>query len=1034
MNKKFIVIVLLSIFIATTIRVSWLQYLATLDYTEQPEVIDGVLDLRELELSSRQTIRLDGEWDFYPSKLLIDTNQGESQSIQVPGQRNTEFMQDKLQRNKYHYGTYSIRILLNKNDDQTLGLRINEIRNASAIYANGELIAHTGKLGEELKDYEAQSIPSTVMLHSENGEIELTIQVANHVGLGGISKPIRFGTIEAIQKRVMLSIGLQLLLSIVFMLHSLYAIILYFLGARNKAVLYFGLTVFFGFLSVLVVDDKLLFLGLNFDYGWTTRITMLIYIGLISFIPSLFHHLFPTYLPKRFLYGFGISMSLYSLYITLAPISMVLSIVESLAIAMMVSAIISIYIMWKVIQEKKDGGIFLFIACVLFGVNIVWSAVPNILRLEFIHYPFDLIFAMLAISASYFQRFFQATKKTEKLTSKLQLQNEQKDEFLVTTSHELRNPLHGIMNLTQVMLEDKKEPLPKGQIERLDLLNNISKHLSLLVEDLLEVKQIKENTIKLDRQMVSLPSVITGVNDMMKFSLGNRRVKLKVEIIDKFPLIQVDEKRLIQILFNLLHNAAKFTEEGTITTRAHVMGGEVIVQVEDTGIGIAEQDIETVFEPYERGDNQKRNIVKGLGLGLNVCKKLVELHGGLISVKSGLGKGSTFIFTLPITEKKENTQVNIAEEISALEVEDVRYSVKEELTNSESILVTNHTHQESDNEQQEKDAFKLLIVDDDYINLNIIRNLLEMKQYNIVTATDAETALDILKNSSIDLVITDVMMPNISGYELTRSIRKEYSLVELPVLLLTARARSEDIITGFQVGANDYLKKPVDAWELRARVQTLTKLKKSLDEHVQMEAAWLQSQIQPHFIFNTLNAIASLGMRDTSRMQILLEEYSNFLRFSFDFKNADSLVKLTNELELVRSYIYIEKERFENRLHVAWEIEPNLDITIPPLSIQPIVENAINHGILRRADGGSIRIKIKKKIGYYEITIIDNGIGMTEEKLGTLFEKQEKHLSPPSTGVGLRNINQRLKQLYKEGLIIESEPGIGTTVRFNVPY
>src|SRR5690625_2411545 len=264
MNKKFIVIVLLSIFIATTIRVSWLQYLATLDYTEQPEVIDGVLDLRELELSSRQTIRLDGEWDFYPSKLLIDTNQGESQSIQVPGQRNTEFIQDKLQRNNYHYGTYSIRILLNKNDNQTLGLRINEIRNASAIYANGELIAQTGELGEELKDYEAQSIPSTVMLHSENGEIELTIQVANHVGLGGISKPIRFGTIEAIQKRVMLSIGLQLLLSIVFMLHSLYAIILYFLGARNKAVLFFGLIVFFGFLFILVVDYILLFLVFNF--------------------------------------------------------------------------------------------------------------------------------------------------------------------------------------------------------------------------------------------------------------------------------------------------------------------------------------------------------------------------------------------------------------------------------------------------------------------------------------------------------------------------------------------------------------------------------------------------------------------------------------------------------------------------------------------------------------------------------------------------------------------------------------------------
>lgn len=195
------------------------------------------------------------------------------------------------------------------------------------------------------------------------------------------------------------------------------------------------------------------------------------------------------------------------------------------------------------------------------------------------------------------------------------------------------------------------------------------------------------------------------------------------------------------------------------------------------------------------------------------------------------------------------------------------------------------------------------------------------------------------------------MMPHMSGYELTQKVRARYSLYELPVLLLTARSQPEDIYTGFYSGANDYVTKPVDAVELKYRIRALTAMKISFNERVRIEAAYLQAQIQPHFLFNTLNSIAALSDMDTKKMQELITAFTSFLRISFDFLNIGELVNLSHELELVESYLYIEQTRFAERISVVWEVDPDINILLPPLSIQPLVENAIKHGLLKRQQG-----------------------------------------------------------------------------------
>src|SRR5699024_2591755 len=149
-----------------------------------------------------------------------------------------------------------------------------------------------------------------------------------------------------------------------------------------------------------------------------------------------------------------------------------------------------------------------------------------------------------------------------------------------------------------------------------------------------------------------------------------------------------------------------------------------------------------------------------------------------------------------------------------------------------------------------------------------------------------------------DLVIADVMMPEMSGYELTRIIRQRFTRSELPILLLTARNRQEDIENGFLAGANDYVTKPVDAVELRSRVLAHTESKQSFRARIQMESAWLQAQIQPHFLFNTLNSIIALSEIDMERMHKLVDAFSQVLRSKFNFQNLNHFIPIERELEL----------------------------------------------------------------------------------------------------------------------------------------
>jgi sensor histidine kinase YesM len=242
------------------------------------------------------------------------------------------------------------------------------------------------------------------------------------------------------------------------------------------------------------------------------------------------------------------------------------------------------------------------------------------------------------------------------------------------------------------------------------------------------------------------------------------------------------------------------------------------------------------------------------------------------------------------------------------------------------------------------------------------------------------------------------------------------------------RNTQEDIGAGFEAGANDFLAKPFNSKELKARVRTLEKMKDSVIEALKMETVFLQSQIKPHFFYNALSIIISLCYSDGELAGRLLGELSKYLRFVFDINPYNSFVSLKEEISFVKTYVELEKARFGDRLKIEFNVdEAVLNYRIPALIIQPIVENSIRHGLMKRISGGIVSVSIKKYNNYIRIMIQDDGVGIDKEILKSILD------SNSSINSGLRNVNKRLLNEYGQGLLIDSSDGKGTNTIINIP-
>ncbi len=409
-------------------------------------------------------------------------------------------------------------------------------------------------------------------------------------------------------------------------------------------------------------------------------------------------------------------------------------------------------------------------------------------------------------------------KNKENYIHKLQKLDSLKDEFLANTSHELSTPLNGIIGLAESLFDGSVGSIDEQIKSNLFMIIVSGKRLKNLVNDILDLSRLKNNDLTIQIKPCDIKVISRMVLDLCQHTIKGKNIKLRDTIQNNIPLLAADEDRLQQIMYNLIGNAIKFTSEGNIIVGAKTLTDMVEVSVADDGIGIPLKNQARVFEYFEQVDGGSAREYGGTGIGLAITKKLLELQGGQIGFTSKPGLGSTFYFTLPISHKTPEKP----------DIQPYKQPLAQTVPDNLNLTIDAPIKSTIDK------IYRILVVDDDPINIQVIRNFLEAQDYEVIHAYNGYEALNTLSGrDELDLIILDIMMPKISGYEVANLIREKYKISELPILMLTAKNQISDLVLGFEAGANDYLIKPFDKSELLARVNTLLTLKTVIAEQKQ---------------------------------------------------------------------------------------------------------------------------------------------------------------------------------------------------------
>lgn len=429
----------------------------------------------------------------------------------------------------------------------------------------------------------------------------------------------------------------------------------------------------------------------------------------------------------------------------------------------------------------------------------------------------------------------QITKvELEEKAHQVQLSSQYKSEFLANMSHELRTPLNSMLILAQILAENQEGNLFPNQVEFAKTISSSGSDLLNLINDILDLSKIESGKLTMALEEINITQLMNALHKKFQPLADKSGIEFNTAIESDVPiLIYTDELRLQQILINLLSNAFKFTGKGSITCTVKkeiACSGNVLlaIAVADTGIGIPEDQQHIIFEAFQQADGTTTRKYGGTGLGLSICRKLAHLLGGYIELDSKQGEGSTFTLHLPVVYQQGiediDTQPPVDQEAAAAQ-------------EAEKLIMLDQTNMFAANESKEKleeqstlGRRKILLVDDDMRNVFALTTALETINLEVIFAENGREALDILEkdiDSSIDLVLMDIMMPEMDGYEAIRHIRNNPGLKEIPIIALTSKAMKADREKCLEVGASDYISKPVNVEKLYSLIKVwLYKLEK----------------------------------------------------------------------------------------------------------------------------------------------------------------------------------------------------------------
>lgn len=410
-------------------------------------------------------------------------------------------------------------------------------------------------------------------------------------------------------------------------------------------------------------------------------------------------------------------------------------------------------------------------------------------------------------------------------TQKLHEVDEMKSRFFTNISHEFRTPLTLIIGPVKQIIDRTKD---KKTQDELNVVHRSANKLLHLVNQLLDISKLESGNMRLQVSSNNIVPLLKGLLLSFASFAERKKITLNFNSSENELLVYIDQDKVEKIVTNILSNALKFTSEGgKIDVNVNKDENYLNISIRDTGIGIPKEKLLKIFDRFYQVDESHTREQEGTGIGLALTKELVELHKGKIRVESKENKGTTFLISLPLGKKHFNPDEIIADDVKE----------KGEVISAEKDIIIELTERQKKTDSKaiwDSDKDLLLIVEDNSDVRKYIISHLE-DNYRILEAVDGEDGLEIAINHIPDLIISDVMMPKMDGFALCNRLKNDERTSHIPIIILTAKATSQDKIEGYETGADDYIMKPFEATELNARIKNLIDIRKMLQEKFRSE-------------------------------------------------------------------------------------------------------------------------------------------------------------------------------------------------------
>ncbi|MCR8659835.1 histidine kinase [Paenibacillus endoradicis] len=938
--------------------------------------IEGELDLREMTDSA--FVSLAGDWKFTansfisPSEFLSEAN---NQHVPGPLLSNAQ------------WGTYQLVVLLPDQWNE-IGLRVRNIWSAHTIYVNGSTISLSGTVADSKEKMVPDNRSYEVYFTPESRQLLITIHISDFYNArSGIVFPIDIGDAQQMKEDVQRDLSLEWMAAFCLLLFCIFHITIYILRTKDEAFLFSGL--YFLILTVIVITrgERLLireFPSIPFEVYFRIQdaVTFLSSFILICFVIRMI----PSIMKQRTLVLLFLPILIYSLLIIVLP-ARTLSAAQYFFFfySEAIFSAIVIYIFYLTIKNRisirKNEAIILatmLLFLVLFALSgsldVLFFSGRNILnRVGFIGFS-------LAMNVFLGMRLMNRAEESELLTARLQKASDAKDDFLKVTTQDMQQPLHDAVHLIKSITREHDHT---KQGEQLYLAEQLMENMVYLLRDLHDYTRIRFDDYAIQLNSTNLRMVMFHVIQLMQLTLAKKKILINEHISDQL-YVWADEQRLTQVLIRIMAEISHDASGDSITIESQQVESIVVLQL-------------TTNRTSMTASTERQH-----SHGLIMTEELIQQMNGSITIEH-LDDGIRFTLTLALSEVKQ-----------------VAATIEQSHTiQSETVI-------------EDRELQTILIVEDDVMHAEIIKGMLS-DSYKIRIAYTAQEALNYYNNHpDITMVIIDDVIPGrMNSLQLLQHFRKQASLMELPILIMSSTEYPNHIEMIFTSGANDYLIKPFSKETLMARLNAVEQTKQSMLKAIEYEMAFLQTQIKPHFLYNALSSIISFCYTDGERAAHLLSMLSSFLRYIFETSRDGQFSTLQKELEIIEAYVEVEKARFGDRLTYCYEVDPLIateNILIPNLLLQPLVENSIRHGLFEKEGPGHVQVMIAIHETNLSIQVTDNGIGMSAMQCAQLMGEGNTNI-----GIGFTNVRRRVHDLTQGQLEISSLLGEGTTIHITIP-